>query len=327
LRQESFEAQPEISVERAVLVTQFYKENYGKHSIPVLRALNFKNLCQKKTIYIGDDELIVGERGPYPKAVSTFPEHNCHSDKDLEILNSRKMTRYRVSKEDIDLYKKEVIPYWKGRSMRDRVFSHIPAEWQAAYTAGMFTEFMEQRAPGHTSLDGTIYEKGLLDLKIQISEHLARLDYLDDPEATDKAEELRAMEIACDAAVIFAERHAALAEKMAADESDSQNRARLDRIAATCRRVPAYAPRDLREAIQMYWFIHLGTITELNGWDAMSPGRLDQHLYPFYQKGLAEKIPGSTKRQGTDRVSLDQGQQSARPSQSWRHGSGKRNLQ
>ena len=289
LRQESFEAQPEISVERAVLVTRFYKKNYGKYSIPVLRALNFKYLCQKKTIYIGDGELIVGERGPYPKAVSTFPELNCHSDKDLEILNSRKMTRYGVSKEDIDLYKKEVIPYWKGRSMRDRVFSHIPAEWQAAYTAGMFTEFMEQRAPGHTSLDGTIYEKGLLDLKIQISEHLARLDYLDDPEATDKAEELRAMEIACDAAVIFAERHAALAEKMAAEESDSQNRARLNRIAANCRRVPAHAPRDLWEAIQMYWFIHLGTITELNGWDAMSPGRLDQHLYPFYQKGLAEK--------------------------------------
>jgi formate C-acetyltransferase len=289
LRKESFEAQPEISVERAVLVTRFYEENYGKYSIPVLRALNFKNLCQKKTIYIGDDELIVGERGPYPKAVSTFPELNCHSVEDLEILNSRKMTRYAVSDEDIALYKKEVIPYWKGRTMRDRVFSHTPPQWQAAYAAGMFTEFMEQRAPGHTTLDGAIYEKGLLDFKSQIADHLAGLDYLNDPEAADKAEELRAMEIACDAAIIFAERHAALAEKMAAGESDSQKIANLERIAATCRRVPALAPRTLWEAIQMYWFVHLGTITELNGWDAMSPGRLDQHLYPFYQTGLAEK--------------------------------------
>ena len=289
LRKESFEAQPEISVERAVLVTRFYKENYGKYSIPVLRALNFKNLCQKKTIYIGDVELIVGERGPYPKAVSTFPELNCHSVEDLEILNSRKMTRYAVSDEDIAIYKKEVIPYWKGRTMRDRVFSHTPPQWQAAYAAGMFTEFMEQRAPGHTTLDGAIYEKGLLDFKSQIADHLAGLDYLNDPEAADKAEELRAMEIACDAAIIFAERHAALAEKMAAGESDSQKIANLERIAATCRRVPALAPRTLWEAIQMYWFVHLGTITELNGWDAMSPGRLDQHLYPFYQTGLAEK--------------------------------------
>ena len=287
LRQESFEAQPDISVERAVLVTQFYKEKYGKFSIPVLRALNFKNLCQKKTIYIGDDELIVGERGPYPKAVSTFPELNCHSVEDLEILNSRKMTRYTVSDEDIERYKKEVIPYWKGRTMRDRVFSHIPPEWQAAYTAGMFTEFMEQRAPGHTTLDGAIYEKGLLDYKAQIAKHLATLDYLDDPEAADKAEELKAMSISCDAVIIFAERHAMLAEKMAAGEADPQRKAELERIAMICRRVPARAPRDLWEAVQMYWFIHLGTITELNGWDAMSPGRLDQHLYPFYQKGLA----------------------------------------
>jgi formate C-acetyltransferase len=289
LRKESFEAQPGISVERAVLVTQFYKKNYGKYSIPVLRALNFKNLCQKKTIYIGDVELIVGERGPYPKAVPTFPELNCHSVQDLEILNSRKMTRYAVFNEDIELYKKEVIPYWKGRSMRDRVFSHIPPQWQAAYAAGMFTEFMEQRAPGHTTLDGAIYEKGMLDFKAQIAEHLAELDYLDDPAAADKAEELRAMDISCDAAIIFAERHAALAEKMAAGESNAQRKTELERIAATCRRVPARAPRDLWEAIQMYWFVHLGAITELNGWDAMSPGRLDQHLYPFYQKSLAEQ--------------------------------------
>ncbi len=289
LRKESFEAQPGISVERAVLVTQFYRKNYGKYSMPVLRALNFKNLCQKNTIYIGENELIVGERGPYPKAVPTFPELNCHSVKDLEILNSRKMTRYAVSDKDIEIYKKEVIPYWKGRTMRDRVFSHIPPQWQAAYAAGLFTEFMEQRAPGHTTLDGTIYEKGMLDFKAQIAEHLAALDYLNDPAAADKAEQLRAMDISCDAAIIFAERHAALAEKMAAGESDPQRKTELRQIAAICRRVPACAPRDLWEAIQMYWFVHLGTITELNGWDAMSPGRLDQHLYPFYQKGLAEQ--------------------------------------
>lgn len=289
LRKESFRAQPSISVERAVLVTRFYRKNYGKYSMPVLRALNFKNLCQKKAIYIGDGELIVGERGPHPKAVPTFPELNCHSVKDLEILNSRKMTRYAVSDKDIEIYRKKIIPYWKGRTMRDRVFSHIPPQWQTAYEAGMFTEFMEQRAPGHTTLDGTIYEKGMLEFKAQIAIKLAALDYLNDPDAADKAEQLRAMDISCDAAIVFAERHAALAEKMAADESDPQRKTELAQIAAICRRVPAYAPRDLWEAIQIYWFVHLGTITELNGWDAMSPGRLDQHLYPFYKRGLAEQ--------------------------------------
>jgi len=288
LRKASFEAQPSVSIERAVLVTEFYKESEGKYSIPVLRALNFKNLCEKKTIYIGEGELIVGERGPFPKAVSTFPELTCHSVKDLKILNSRNMTRYTVSEEYIETYKKEVIPYWRGRSMRDRVFSNVPQEWKDAYRAGMFTEFMEQRAPGHTVLDGTIYRKGMLDFKKEIAESLAKLDYLNDPEATDKAEELKGMDISCDAAIIFAERHADLAEEMAEKETDPQRKAELERIAANCRWVPAHAPRDFWEAIQMYWFVHLGTITELNGWDAMNPGHMDQHLYPFYRKGLED---------------------------------------
>jgi trans-4-hydroxy-L-proline dehydratase len=288
LRKESFEAQPCLSVERALLVTEFYQKNYGKFSIPVLRALNFKNLCEKKTIYIANGELIVGERGPYPKAVSTFPELTCHSVEDLQILNSRKMTRYSVSDDDLKIYQETVIPYWQGRTMRDRVFSQVPEEWKSAYTAGMFTEFMEQRAPGHTTLDGIIYQKGMLDFKVQIAQTLAGLDFLTDPQAADKAEELKAMAISCDAAIIFAERHAELAEKMAATETDSQRKAELLQIASNCRRAPAQAPRDFWEALQMYWFVHLGTITELNGWDAMSPGRLDQHLDPFYRKGVAE---------------------------------------
>ncbi len=287
LRKQSFEAVPSISIERAVLVTRFYKKNHGRYSTPVLRALNFKYLCENKTIYIGNDELIVGERGPGPKAVSTFPELTCHTVEDLQILNSRQMTRYTISDEDIERYQKEVIPYWRGRTMRERVFNRVPPEWRTAYTAGLFTEFMEQRAPGHTTLDGIIYQKGMLDFKADIADHLARLDYLNDPRAADKAEELMAMDISCDAAIIFAERHAELAEKMAGEETDSHRQAELEQIAATCRRVPAQAPRNFQEALQTYWFIHLGTITELNGWDAMSPGHLDQHLDAFYQNDLA----------------------------------------
>ncbi|MGD9238032.1 MAG: glycyl radical protein [Desulfobacterales bacterium] len=290
LREQSFKAQPCVSAERARLVTEFYRENEGKFSVPVLRALNFKNLCEKKTIYIGDDELIVGERGPYPKAVPTFPELTCHSQEDLKVLNSRDMTRYAVDDKSLQVYAQTVIPYWRGRSMRERVFDQVPDEWKRAYKAGMFTEFMEQRAPGHTTLDGIIYRKGMLDFKADIAKSLEGLDYFNDPEATDKAEELKAMEIVCDAAIIFAERHADLALKMAAKENDPRRKEELQRIADVCRRVPARAPRDFWEALQMYWFVHLGIITELNGWDAMSPGHLDQHLYPFYEKDLAGNV-------------------------------------
>ena len=288
LRKLSVEAEPSLSIERALHETAFYKENFGKMSIPVLRAANYLDHCQKKAIYIGDGELIVGERGPKPKCVPTFPELTCHSVEDLNVLNTRELQRYTISQEDIDTYAREVIPYWSGKTQRERIFSHVPLEWRLAYEAGMFTEFMEQRAPGHTTLDGKIYRKGMLDYKREIAANLASLDYLNDPEATDKSEEWKAMDISCDAVILFAERHADLAEEMAAAETDSTRKAELLKIAEVCRWVPANAPRNLWEAIQMYWFVHLGTITELNGWDAMNPGHFDQHLAPFYNLGIAE---------------------------------------
>ncbi|HEX9885717.1 MAG TPA: trans-4-hydroxy-L-proline dehydratase [Longimicrobiales bacterium] len=288
LMDRSFLAEPVLSTERAEIVTRFYRDHDGRHPVPVLRALAFLELCEKKTIWIGEDELIVGERGPFPKAVPTFPELTCHSVEDLRTLDGRDRTRYAVGGEAVAVYERDIIPYWTGRSMRDRVFSHVPGEWRAAYEAGVFTEFMEQRAPGHTALDGEIYLKGMVDYRAEIEGRRARLDWLEDPDATRRDEELRAMAIACDAAVRFAERHAELAEEMASAEHDDTRREELLRIARVCRRVPAHAPRDFHEALQMYWFVHLGTVTELNGWDAMNPGHLDHHLRPFYERGLAD---------------------------------------
>jgi formate C-acetyltransferase len=287
LRKLSFETEPSITIERALHQTAFYKANNGKYSVPVMRALQFLDHCEKKTIYIGDDELIVGERGPKPKAVPTFPELTCHSVEDFHVLNTRDQQRYHVDEKDIETYAKEVIPYWQGRTMRERIFSHVPDEWRRAYEAGLFTEFMEQRAPGHTVLDGKIYRKGMLDFKNDIKAHLDSLDYLNDPEATDKAEELKAMDISCDAAIVFANRHADLAEERSRTEKNEKRKEELVKIAEVCRWVPAHAPRTFWEAIQMYWFVHLGTITELNGWDAMNPGHFDQHLAPFYERETA----------------------------------------
>jgi formate C-acetyltransferase len=288
LRQQSLDAVERISCERAELLTGFYREHLGRHSVPVMRALAFRHLCEHQTIYIGDDELIVGERGPAPKAVPTYPELTCHSLEDLRILDSRSKTSYKVSERCIDLYETEIIPYWRGRSLRDRIFALLPEEWHAAYEAGIFTEFMEQRAPGHTVLDDKIYSKGLLGFKADIAEAIEVLDFVGDPDARDRLEALRSFDIACDAVIRFAERHAELAEERAAQSDDPLQRAELERIAEVCRHVPANAPRDFHEALQSYWFCHLAVITELNGWDAFNPGHLDQHLLPFYRRGLAD---------------------------------------
>ena len=288
LRQQNFDTPTTLSIERALIETAFYKENYGTMPVAILRARNFYEICKKKTIYIGDEELIVGERGPLPKAVPTFPELTCHSVEDLHTLNERELQRYTISQEDIDTYEREVIPYWQGKTQRERIFNHVSKEWEEAYHAGVFTEFMEQRAAGHTAMDGKMYHEGLFDVKARIEKRISELDYIYDPEATDKQQELEAMAISCDAAILFAERHAALAEEKAAKEQNPQRKKELEKIADVCRWVPAHAPRDLWEAIQMYWFVHLGTVTELNGWDSMNPGHIDQHLWPFYQKGIED---------------------------------------
>jgi formate C-acetyltransferase len=269
-----------------VLLTDFYRENIGRYPQVVLRARAFHHLCANKTIFIGDDELIVGERGHAPKATPTYPEITCHSCEDLRILDSRSMTSYSVDTQDIERYERDVIPFWKGRSLRDRIFDLLPDEWHEAFAAGVFTEFMEQRAPGHTVGDGKIFEKGMLDFKSEIALARSALDIASDPTALAKRSQLEAMDIAADAIILFAERHAEKAEQIAAAENDPQRCAELRRIAEVCRRVPAHAPQDFWEALQAYWFVHLGVITELNGWDAYNPGHLDQHLEPFFSTGV-----------------------------------------
>ncbi len=289
LREQSLNAKPFITPERAKLITEFYKNDVSqKVSVPVQRALAFKYLLEKKAICINIGELIVGERGPAPKATPTYPEITAHSLKDLRILDKRAKTSFSVEEKTKELYREEIIPFWRGKSIRDRIFEEMDQEWKEAYKAGIFTEFMEQRAPGHTVLDDKIYKKGFLDFKRDIQKSIKNLDFLNDSEAYKKREELRAMEICADALIQYARRHADKATNLAKKEKDPKRKKELEKIARICQHVPAHAPRNFWEALQYYWFVHLGVIIEFNTWDSFNPGRLDQHLYPFYKKGLQD---------------------------------------
>jgi len=289
LRNQTLEAKPAISAERARLITEFFKrpETRGL-SAPMQHALAFRHILENKAVVFNDGELIVGERGPAPKATPTYPEVCIHSLQDLRYLNDRKKTAFASDEETRRVYAEEIIPFWQGRSQRDRIFAEMTKDWIDAYEAGVFTEFMEQRAPGHTVLDGKIYRKGMLDFKADIETARAGLDFLTDPAAYDKQEELKAMAVSVDALIVFARRHADKARELAAGEKDPARKKELERIAEVCDRVPAQAPRDFWEALQMYWFVHLGVIIEYNTWDSFNPGRLDQHLWPFYERGLAD---------------------------------------
>jgi trans-4-hydroxy-L-proline dehydratase len=287
LRMQSETTVPHLSMERAVLMTEAYQKYGGRVSVPMMRALSFEHLMTNQSICINEHELIVGERGPAPQSAPTYPELCCHTLEDMQVMNDREKIFFSVSEEDRQIQKEKIIPFWQGKSMRDLLFSQMTQEWKDCYEAGLFTEFMEQRAPGHTVADDKIYRRGLLDLINDIDKSLESLDYLKDDQAYEKQEQLKAMKTAAGAVITFARRHALKAGEMAALENDPLCRRELEKIAEICHRVPAHAPETFHEALQAYWFVHLGVITELNTWDAFCPGRLDQHLISFYRDDLA----------------------------------------
>lgn len=287
LRKKSLGAVEHISGERAKLITEFYKSN-KEISIPIMRGKAFKYLMEHKTIYIDKDELIVGERGDEPKGTPTYPEVCCHTIEDLKILNEREKVSYKVGDEVFKMYEKEIIPFWKGRTIREKIYSEMDENWMNAYKAGIFTEFMEQRAPGHTVLDDKIYKMGMKDFIAKIEDRLERLDFEKDPYALDKKEQLLGMKYAAEGLIIYAKRHATKLKEMAKDEGDPFKKEELFKIADICEWVPENPPRTFHEALQYYWFVHLGVTIELNTWDAFNPGKLDRHLYPFYKKGIED---------------------------------------
>ncbi len=284
LRKVSVDTPAHIDMERAKIETEVYQQYEGEVSTPMLRALVLKAYFEKKTLYLGEGELIVGEKGDSPQASPTFPELCCHSIEDMKIMNDRELISFKVREEDYEYQEEVIIPYWNKRAVRKKIIENMTTEWKDAYECGIFTEFMEQRGPGHTVGSFKIYEKGFLDYKEEIQEAISKLDFLMDGQALQKKEQLEAMLVACDAIIILGERYAAYARELADKEVDEKRKKELLQIAENCDIVPANKPQTYWQAIQQYWFVHLAVTSELNPWDAYSPGRLDQHLNPFFEK-------------------------------------------
>lgn len=290
LRELSVTTPVHIDLERARIETEVYKEWEGKVSIPVLRAMSLREYFSRKTLYLGDGELIVGEKGCDPQASPTFPEICCHSVEDMVIMSERDLVSFHTTDEDRRIQAEEIIPFWKGKATRDKVLASMTEEWKKCYGAGVFTEFMEQRGPGHTCGGEQVFTNGYMDYKEKIKKTMDELDFFNDTEAYDKMEQLKAMDIACDAVIILGERYHELALEMAEKETDETRKAELLQIAANLEVVPKHKPQTFWQALQLYWFTHLGVTTDLNPWDAFSPGRLDQHTIKYYRHDVEEGI-------------------------------------
>ena len=288
LRKQSLDTQPFITIERARLITEGYKKYEGSVEIPVLRALAFKHYMENRTLCINEGELIVGEKGDSPQSTPTYPELCCHTMEDLDIMDRRDIISFKVSDDVKKIHEEEIIPFWENRQIRAKIVNSMEKEWLDCYENGVFTEFMEQRAPGHTVCGGEIYKKGFKDFKQEIIDEIEKLDFVNDKDAYDKKAQLEAMSIACDAIMIYGKRYAEYARELAQKETDENKKKDLLLIASNCDVVPANKPQTFHQAVQMYWFVHVGVTTELNIWDAFSPGRFDQHLNPFYENDINE---------------------------------------
>ncbi|MGI6316464.1 MAG: trans-4-hydroxy-L-proline dehydratase [Christensenellales bacterium] len=283
LRAASLAAVPRLSMERAELVTRAYRLYEGQYSGPLLRAHVFAYIMEHKAISILPGELIVGERGPAPAATPTYPEICCHTPDDFRNMNDREKVFFKVDPEAMHKQENEIMPYWQNRCTRKHLLDAMTPKWKAAYDAGIFTEFMEQRAPGHTVADNKIYLLGLSGLTAQAEKRIQELAPDD-----GRLPQLEAMILSMAAVRRLAERYSILAASMAETETDTQRKEELLHISMVCARAPWYPAETIWEALQGYWFCHLGVITELNTWDSYSPGRLDQHLWPIYEKQLSE---------------------------------------
>jgi formate C-acetyltransferase len=273
--------------ERAVLVTESYRQT-DSFSSPIRRALALKHILENMTIVINEDELIVGEKTIKYRGSPLYPELYCMSIEELETIGKREHAPFKVSEQTKTVLAEKVIPYWKGKTMYDKIMSVMEEIWKRGLENGVFSEYSLSRAPGHVNLDGKVIQKGLTGLRKEVEDTLKNIDDCS-PNCYQRMQELEAMKIAIDAAISFAKRHASKASELAQIEKDPRRREELGKIAEVCEHVPMHPARNFREALQSFWFVHLITLLEINNW-AIGPGRFDLYMYPFYRKDIESGV-------------------------------------
>jgi len=289
MREEVVSSKPILCSERALLVTEAYKETENEPMI-IRRAKAFEKVLKNMTIEIWDDELIVGNHGGNGRrSAPVFPEWGTYwLEKELdEILETRKQDRFIVPqkvKEDL----KSIFPYWKGKTVYERYRAMLPEETKRIRDAYIFTrDLFERGGYGHAAYDTPkVLKMGFKGIKEEVQERLRKLEKTN---AKDQEKRLfyEAVLITSDAAIHFAHRFSEKAKFLAKKETNEVRKRELEKIAEVCAWVPENPARDFWEAVQVAWFLQLLVQIESNG-NSVSPGRLDQYLYPYFKKDLEE---------------------------------------
>lgn len=288
---------PKIDIERGLYFTESFKETEGQ-PLNLRWAKALMHYAKNSTIYIEDGQLLVGRSGKLGRYGILYPELDGDIlGEAIEKLPERETSPFGISKEDAKTVKEVISPYWKGKTYHEELFRVFPDETKKlTYNDDGSSRFIVNETSSFRSSIQWVHdyeiilEKGFAGIK---KEALERLENLDEDSAVDTLEKkpfLEATIITCDAIVLWANRYAKLAEKLAKDENDEKKKEELLRIAKNAHRVPEFPPEDFYQALQSQWFVQMFSRIEQKTGTVISNGRMDQYLYPYYKRDIEKGI-------------------------------------
>lgn len=286
LKKIELESNPRLFTERAILVTQTYKENPGKPLVTI-QAKSLENILDNIKIYISEGELIVGYQSPQPRCPAVYPEFGAKwVENELDKFSKRTPDRVFISKEDKKIFK-DIFKFWKDKSVSYLTDNLIPKKILKSIEEGVITVGGRGTSIGNIGVDyPKVLKKGLYRI---IAEDEACIKNFKPKKVTDytKIDFWKASIISCKAVIRFAQRYSSKAREMLNKETNRQRVNELKTIVEICQWVPGNPARNFWEALQSLWFVHLVLHIETDP-HGMSLGRFDQYMYPYYKKEIDE---------------------------------------
>jgi formate C-acetyltransferase len=276
---------PGICPERARYYTQAYQE-YKQFPPIIKRAKALKSYLENKTLYLGKNDLLPGIGASHPRWASVFPEYSWRWVYDeLDRFEQRRYDKFTISPDTVEELR-EVLPWWDGESLLDRIETRQPEYVKDATKIGV-TSWTGQATSGegHIIIDHSMVLKNGFEALSQRSATLKEALPLYEPESLNKRDFYEAVEIVCSGVLNYTERLAQEAERQAKAVDDEKRRQELTQIASDLRVVPAKPAQNFRQALMTVWLLHLIEQIESNG-HSVSLGRLDQYLYPYLKTDL-----------------------------------------
>ncbi|SHK13589.1 glycyl radical protein [Desulforamulus aeronauticus] len=291
-RQHYINAKPVISYQRARIWTESHKNTEGE-ATAIRRAKAFRDTCEQLDVTIFEGELIVGVVGEFRKCGILTPEFSwTWVDREMDDFDKRVQDPYIITDEQRAFVRKNIFPYWQGKSLEEAFLAQLPAETAkvAVDTGFIDNDSKWRQAVGEITPDyqDVLFKKGFSGIIREAKEHLAELS-LTSSEDMKKRDFYQSIIITSKGIITLAQRYAKKAEEMAALENNAIRKEELLKIATICSKIPENPPTTFYEAIQFVWFTQLGGILSENPL-ALNVGRFDQFMLPYFKADLAKGI-------------------------------------